>query len=502
MPGGSNTPTASGFDYTISLFNIAGASAAVVSSIEAITAAALDVWGQYFNGADGAVIDVAVGIIDTGNPNAIASAGPDSFWSDGTTVNGVDLFEANTIIELREGVDPNGADFDLYITINTAFLLSPQAFLDYTADVVPPGMIDYLSVLVHELGHGFGMTGLEDRDTPGYQLFDRGIGTALPEGSGYDQWVVNIDGLPYFTGPTAMAVYGGPVPLEWAVGVGSDFYHFNVLGDLIDNGSFHLRGALMNPFIINGDRETVGALELAVMRDMGLDVVISEDLMLANPIDFFPTPTMDVARGGSMTGNMASITIELSEIVPSGNYPVSVGYTLIGDNGNEITGRLIFDPAAQTAELVFDASELIDENGRGDLNGRIGVHLFYATQASLDNGPNGSLNEAFYFTSISGHDGDVRTHAVSENAFEARFGGEGLFEGGELVAGSDALAALVGGGSSVGTFDGFIQAEGYDLDLASAFGFDSFAEMLIDSNEALISHRFDGVVDGEHVLVG
>ncbi len=466
-----STPTATGFDYTVDVFNFVGAIGdAFISPIEMITQAALDVWGQYFNGADGAEINVGVGIFTFGNPNAIASAGPAAFFTiPGTVQNGVELFEANTIIELRDGIDANGGDFDLIVNINIDFLLTNPFFDPTPGAVVPPGALDYLSILVHELGHGFGMTGLEDRTTPGYQLFDRGFFDPAPEGSGFDQWVVNIGGKPFFTGPTAMAVYGGPVPLEFAAGTGSDFYHFNVLGDLNDTGTFHLRPALMNPFAINGDRVDIGALELAVMRDMGINVVIPENLTLTNSIDFFAMPTMDVARDGSMSGDMASITIELSEIVASSVTPVSVGYTLIGDNGNEVTGRLIFTPGADSAELMFDASELVDANGHGDLNGRIGVHLFYAIQASLDNAPQSSLNEAFYFTSISGPKGSVRTHTVSENAFEARFGGESLFDGGELTAGMDALAALTGGGTSLGAFDGFIEAEMGDFALFGDF---------------------------------
>src|SRR5689334_15588955 len=56
----------------------------------------------------------------------------------------------------------------------------------------------------HELGHGFGFGGYGNASTP--------IQYGAAE-SGYDRYVRFYGGSPYFVGPTAEAVYGGPVPL-------------------------------------------------------------------------------------------------------------------------------------------------------------------------------------------------------------------------------------------------------------------------------------------------
>jgi hypothetical protein len=113
--------------------------------------------------------------------------------------------------------------------------------------------------LLHEIGHGLGFNGWRDWTTG-----------ALPADymSTYDQWVFLEDGIPYFGGPSASAVYGGPVPLT----AGNLMHYGNQFPlpgwDLVEN--IGLMNGVQNR---SGFRREISELDLAILQDLGYVIV-------------------------------------------------------------------------------------------------------------------------------------------------------------------------------------------------------------------------------------
>ena len=184
----------------------------------------------------------------------------------GDTDFGQRLYEQGAAYEVNTGIDSNGAAMDIELTLGVDGYLQHELWFDpnpgLRATPVPPNQTDAYSVMQHEFGHAFGFNGWRDSTTgalPGDYLstFDALITMqASPSGT-------NIF---YFNGAESMASYGGPLPLtldnyghlgNWASTLGSD-----LVPDLM-NGLVLQRGA----------RYEISALDLQVMRDLGLSSV-------------------------------------------------------------------------------------------------------------------------------------------------------------------------------------------------------------------------------------
>jgi len=421
-----------GFDFSVSVSSAAPVSADLLATVTNITSAALANWGQYVIGAPGANLQVAVTLTQQG-PNVLASAG-------GTTINPIQfdgtnvLAQLNTLTELRTGIDPNGATADIVVTINTDFLLGPSAFLSTDPNrQPPPGSIDYLSVLTHEIGHGLGFLDLRDANffpqaffsaggvpLPTFSNFDALIAfdpippgvfsIPLPDGTTLDPATVRL-GQPFFVGQTATTLYGDRVPLEFlANSTGTDVAHFldqtvaaNAAGLFQDLGA-----SLMAGFINNGEVIDIGALELALFRDIGaipitfgpfagapaLQVIIPDDLPLINTNDFlFPEPSVFSVSGFQIEGD----AIVFNVISSSGSLfttRAAVGVAIAGDGG--VLVDRVFEPVQfpeglpVVAELGIAAETLVSgaadaESATGIGNGLL-VTLFSPSNAVLASG--------------------------------------------------------------------------------------------------------------------
>ena len=99
-----------------------------------------------------AVIDINVDI--TSLSGSTLATGGTSFRS----VSG-GLIQAITILELQDGVDRNGSSADIDITIDADRINSNGFYYGLLGDDdVPGSQIDLFSVLVHEIGHGLGLS--------------------------------------------------------------------------------------------------------------------------------------------------------------------------------------------------------------------------------------------------------------------------------------------------------------------------------------------------------
>jgi hypothetical protein len=137
---------------------------------------------------------------------------------------------------------------------------------------VPSGQTDFVSVVAHELLHGCGFTG--------YRTVGGANDGQLPTGyeSAYDALTrFGAGGDPnvlYFVGPTAEAVYGGPVPLTSqgpsAFLTSQNYYH---VGNPTGQAGGNLTGDLMNGVVFTyGTRYTPGVLDAAMLQDLGWTV--------------------------------------------------------------------------------------------------------------------------------------------------------------------------------------------------------------------------------------
>jgi hypothetical protein len=218
----------------------------------------------------------------------LGSAGPDGFWLfDDGRVYPAALAETVCACALQ----PN----EIIANFNSGF----AGWYMGTDGNVPSDRWDFITVVLHELGHGLGFLSSYDvSGTQGYWGFTDGVdiyptpydinvwdgpsGTAtrLTKQSVYPNPSAALkaqltDGTVFFGGPNVVAVNGGKAklyaPSPWEPG--SSVSHF-------DETAFPpgTPNALMTPFLWNGEvLHQPGALTLALLRDIGWETAAPPD---------------------------------------------------------------------------------------------------------------------------------------------------------------------------------------------------------------------------------
>ena len=130
---------------------------------------------------------------------------------------------------------------------------------------------DFLTVATHELAHVLG------------------FGTA-------NSWktrltLSNGKYVGPFTGPKAVALYGGPVPLEAVTGANTVASHFNN-GTMSTVGGVTPQETLMDPDITTGTRKKITLLDWAAIDDVGWDLARAGDANADGNIDFADLVTL------------------------------------------------------------------------------------------------------------------------------------------------------------------------------------------------------------------
>ena len=105
-----------------------------------------------------------------------------------------------------------------------------------------PGVSDFYSVALHEMGHLLG------------------LGTA-------DSWQHQVSGSHQFTGANAAAAYGSDVPLE------TDHGHFAEGTMSTVDGTATVQEAALDPTVTVGTRKHLTTLDVAALQDIGWTVV-------------------------------------------------------------------------------------------------------------------------------------------------------------------------------------------------------------------------------------
>ena len=327
----SDSSFASGFSFTIDTVDTTGdVSLAQLMLIELTLSAALERWADFIEGFPGVNLEISLTIEPPEGPDdtSVASAGftqlavPAGSFMDGDIVT----LEAGPVHELRTGNDLNGSAADIDIVLNAGVLSSGDFFIDNTiteGEVIPFNQIDLYSVLLHELGHGLGFVGLRDAIDDDLPTFTLGDGTEIIGQTLFDVFTVaDGNGLPVFVGPTATALFGGDIPLEFNAGPGSDLSHF-----IATDPGAGLTTALLNPFVIRGDRVDIGQLELAVFEDIGLPVVIPDELPFINTIGGPTTGPFSTSPPPPPASDVSGEAQIEQFVIAAGGIEVAVGFS-------------------------------------------------------------------------------------------------------------------------------------------------------------------------------
>jgi hypothetical protein len=191
---------------------------------------------------------------------------------------GKSVREAGPLSRILTGKNPgaDSAGFDIRLGFDAGFVennywFDPQPELRSTP--VPANKGDFLSVVLHEMGHGLGMAGFRDFHT---RTITGSAATQFDDASyfGGNGEPFPPDGAPnplYFGGNHVADVYGSDLPLTHkAAGdflVSQNFYH---LSECSRGGADGLEGTLMNGCALpSGDRLFITQTDLAVFADLG-----------------------------------------------------------------------------------------------------------------------------------------------------------------------------------------------------------------------------------------
>ena len=222
------------------------------------------------------------------DPNVLGAAGANGFWRDFGSGSEPGTWYPVALAEKISGQNLNSADSaDIVATFNSDF----SNWYFGTDGNTPNGQFDFVSVVLHELGHGLGFAGSMERNNgSGSWGFSSGFpfvyDTFAEDGQGQslvDTEIfpnpssllggVLVSGNVFFDGAAARLENGGPAPLyapgAWADG--SSYSHLDEATYPAGNVN-----SLMTPQI--GFSEAIhdpGPVTLAILRDMGWDLTTS-----------------------------------------------------------------------------------------------------------------------------------------------------------------------------------------------------------------------------------
>ncbi len=293
--------------------------------------AAFQTWSNLLAG--NANVQVTITLSDQGSTN-LASAGPRN-QADNGIVTGLRQYESNLSHQLRTGRDTNGSLTDLSITINTQalskFYYDPNPLDGDTS--VPSNEIDFFSTILHEIYHTLGFFSYKNDYTGAYNSFK----------SIFDDYVKFSDGIPYFTGENVIAYNGGSLALR--------------TGSLSHTAD---ATALMAPYAVRGNRESISAIDLALLADLGIGTR-QADVLKVHTENTGRSVTLD-AGGGTDTVVYAGLSTD---------YKVQYW---AAQNAYVVSGKGYTD-TIKSAELIrFNNTTLWIEDAAGMTTG---VHRFY-----------------------------------------------------------------------------------------------------------------------------
>ena len=288
---------------TYTVVNSAGVGQGTVDLLLALANEAFRLWGEKLAG--NANLSVQIEILED-----IDSGRAEGGWGNGTTVGtgkgGYFLGVGAPAYELMTGknVTPVGGATDIVIRFDVDYLLG-ELYLDPTPKSrgdTPSNKTDGLSVLIHEIGHALGFTGYWNEAANSFQdSFN----------TPYDQRLVLVGGEAKFAGPNARAVYGAAVPLT-----DDNYTHYGNSDADPATSNDPLTGLMNGVTFYRGYHYTIGALDLAMLADMGLGTIRDDILDAVGHVYLRGGPGSDTVTGSGLDN------------------------LLFGDSGNDIVSGL------------------------------------------------------------------------------------------------------------------------------------------------------------------
>ena len=268
----------SGAGFTVSTYDPGNLLAAYPSVIPTIEAA-----GQILNGLISIQKPISVEVVPTssysGSDSGASATGAPYLDGSMTKAGAYEVVTPGALYDALGRVPPYGVtgSADIGITLNLS-LISGDWF-DPTgaarSDPVPSAQADFLSTALHELLHGLGFDYLRQEPTTSVPVGQTqpvavpGQIDAFAEDTAFDAG----SSVLYFTGPTAEAHFGGPVPL-YSVPASDprSISNYSHIGGAAGYPGAGLED-LMNADATAGTRYNVSDLDLAILADIGYNVL-------------------------------------------------------------------------------------------------------------------------------------------------------------------------------------------------------------------------------------
>jgi autotransporter-associated beta strand protein len=284
----------------------------------------------------------------------------------------------------RDGVNYTGsASYDMRTAFSTGI---PWNF--GTASP-PSGTYDFRSVMTHELGHPLGFDSSYNHSTGRFSslgitawdtyLIDSSGNRAAPGSRGTPQRFRSTSNPAYFTGPAAVAYYGGNVPVyapsPWAAG--SSLSHLD---------ESRLPNALMSPQLADGQAVRAPTpLEWEIMKDLGWTVIGTKTWSKgAGTLNWIDAANWGPSGVPDQNWNVSFTTTGLSSgnvVDLGGDHVINtltigsiVSFTLGGETGTLSVNRanIVRTPASSGTQtiarpVVLGADALWDVSGAGQL---------------------------------------------------------------------------------------------------------------------------------------